>query len=58
MKLEVEKMKEENEGLRKQVEDSKSVMKRLESRLDSHLSTYQKDKKLLAKSGGGGRSEQ
>ena len=57
LKLEVDKLKEENDTLKKQLDDSKNVMKRLESRLDSHLSTYQKDKKLLAKASGGGRQD-
>ena len=58
IKAEVEKLIEENQSLKKELGDSKAALKRLESRLDSHLSTYQKDKKLLAKSAGAGKAYQ
>ena len=44
-------MKEENATLKKGMEESKALLKRLESRLDSHLSKYDKEKKLWSKAG-------
>ena len=45
LKSEITKLKTENEALKKQNDESKATLKRLESRIDSHISTYQKERK-------------
>ena len=48
---EKDKLKTENETLKKALEESKSLIKRMESRLDSHISKYDKEKKKWGKDG-------
>ena len=46
-----ESLKKQHEALKKQLDESKNGLKRLESRLDSHIAVYQKDKKSRTANG-------
>ena len=50
-------LKKENETLKKNIKEMKKMMTNLESRIDKHVATYNKDKKGSAREVAGSKKE-